>query len=80
VCREAEARDEAMAAVGRALETGALTPEAASAARRRRAARRRWVERTGSRPDAGVIGCAEHRDLRAEILGRVNHGEPPRPS
>lgn len=79
VCREAEARDEAMAAVGRALETGALTREAAAAARRRRAARRRWVERTGPRHDVSVIGCAEHRELLAEILDRANHREPPRP-
>jgi beta-N-acetylhexosaminidase len=79
VCREAGARDEAVAAVGRALETGALTAEAARAACRRRATRRRWVERTRPRPDTSVIGCAEHRELLAEILDRAGHATPPGP-
>jgi beta-N-acetylhexosaminidase len=79
VCREAGARGEAVAAVGRALETGALTPEAASAATRRRSARRRWVERTRPRPDPSVIGCAAHRELLAEILGRSSQPGPPEP-
>ena len=77
VCREAGARDEAVAAVGRALETGALTPKAAAAASLRRATRRRWVERTRPRPDTSVIGCAEHREILAEILGRASQPEPP---
>jgi beta-N-acetylhexosaminidase len=80
VCRESEARDEAVAAVGRALESGALTPGAASAARGRRAALRRWVERTRPRPDTAVIGCAEHRELLAEILGRAGDRGSPGPA
>lgn len=78
VCREASTRDDAVATVGRALQSGALPREAVAAARARRAALRRWVERTRSRPDAGVIGCAEHRDLLAELVGRARDGEPPR--
>ncbi|HEY7139980.1 MAG TPA: beta-N-acetylhexosaminidase [Methylomirabilota bacterium] len=71
VCRESEARDEAVAAVGRALDRGAVTAKAAAEARGRRAALRRWVEATGPRPGLDVIGCAEHRELLAEILGRA---------
>lgn len=77
VCREAEARDEAVETVGLALEAGVLTAEAVPSASRRRAALRRWVERTRPRPDASVIGCAEHRELLAEILGRSSPPEPP---
>ena len=81
VCRELETRTEAAVAVGEALESGALTPEAARAARGRRAALRRWVERARPRPDLDVIGCAEHRDLVAEILARAgaagSTGPPP---
>ena len=71
VCREAPARDEALEAVRRALEGGGLGPEAVLAARKRRAALRRWVERTGPAPDPRAIGCPEHQELRAEILGRA---------
>ena len=71
VCRHAEARDEAVTAVRRALEGGASEREAVLAARKRRAALRRWVERTGPGPDPRAIGCPEHRELRAEILGRA---------
>ena len=77
VCRESEARDEAVAAVARALESGALTPDAASAARGRRAALRRWVERARPRPGIDVIGCAEHCELLAEILGRTGDTQSP---
>ena len=77
VCREADTRTEAVAAVGRALESGTLTPEAAQAARGRRAALRRWVERARPRPDLDVIGCAEHRDLLAEVLARASAPESP---
>jgi beta-N-acetylhexosaminidase len=80
VCREAGARDEAVAAVKRALGTGALSPEAAATASRRRAARRQWVELRGPRPDTSVIGCAEHRELLAEILNRASQSEVRRPS
>jgi beta-N-acetylhexosaminidase len=76
VCREAEAREDAIDRVGRAIESGAVAPAAASAARERRASLRRWVERTRARPETSVIGCREHRDLLAEILGRVG-GCPP---
>jgi beta-N-acetylhexosaminidase len=71
VCREAPARDEAVNAVRRAVEGGVLAPEALMASRKRRAALRRWVERTGPAPDARAIGCPEHQELRAEILGRA---------
>jgi beta-N-acetylhexosaminidase len=71
VCRHAETRDEAVGAIGQGLEDGALTPEAVSSARARRAALRRWVERTGTSPDPRAIGCREHQELRAEILGRA---------
>jgi beta-N-acetylhexosaminidase len=71
VCRQAQARDEALEAVRRALERGDLGSEAVLAARKRRAALRRWVERTGPEPDARAIGCPEHQELRAEILGRA---------
>jgi beta-N-acetylhexosaminidase len=71
VCRREPARDEAVAAIRRALEQGRLAPEAVTAARERRAALRRWVERTGPPPDARAIGALEHRELRAEILGRA---------
>jgi beta-N-acetylhexosaminidase len=71
VCRQAGARAEAVDAVTRALEGGSLAPEAISAARERRAALRAWVERTGPRPDSSAIGCPEHQELRAEILGRA---------
>ena len=77
VCREKETRGEAVAAVELALATGALTPRAASAASRRRSAQRRWVERTRPRPDADVIGCAEHRELLADIVGRAGQLAPP---
>jgi beta-N-acetylhexosaminidase len=80
VCREPETRAEAIAAVGRALESGALTPDAAQAARGRRAALRRWVERTRPRPDLDVIGCVEHRELQAEILGRAGATGSPGPA
>jgi beta-N-acetylhexosaminidase len=80
VCREAEARDAAVDHVRRAIETGAVTPEAASAARKRRVVLRRWVERTRPRPNTGVIGCAEHQDLLAEILGRAGADPPTQPA
>ena len=60
-----------MTAVERALAGGAIAPSAAAAARARRRALRRWVERTSGKPDASVIGCAEHRELVEEILDRA---------
>jgi beta-N-acetylhexosaminidase len=77
VCRESEARDDAVVAVGRALESGALTPESVAAARARRVALRRWVERTQPRPALDVIGCAEHQELLAEILARARDDGSP---
>ncbi len=71
ICRLPETRDEAVAAVGHALESGAVPPWAAARARERRVALRRQVERTRPRPDVGVIGCAEHRELADEILARA---------
>jgi beta-N-acetylhexosaminidase len=76
VCREAEARDEAIEGVRRAIEAGAVTPAAAAAARERRVVLRRWVERIRPRPGGSVIGCAEHRDLLAEILRRGGESRP----
>jgi beta-N-acetylhexosaminidase len=71
VCREDATRKEAVASVEQALVNGALAPPAAEAAFARRAALRQWVERTQSRPAASVIGCAEHRELREEIIARA---------
>jgi beta-glucosidase-like glycosyl hydrolase len=71
VCRDAAARDATVAAVGEALDVGELSPEAASAARHRRRVLRAWVDGAAPRPDVGVIGCREHRDLVAEVLGRA---------
>jgi len=71
VCREAPDQEEALREVARALETGALPPSAALAARGRRVGLREWVEQARPRPDVGVIGCVEHRELVNEILGRV---------
>jgi beta-N-acetylhexosaminidase len=78
VCRDAWARNEAVEAVRRGLQAGVVTPEAASTARERRAALRRWVDGMGSRPDTSVIGCREHQELLAEILGRA--GDPGLPA
>ena len=75
VCRDAAARQETAERVRRGLETGVLTPAAPAAARRRRTALRAHVEQAGPRPDAGVIGCPEHRDLLEEVLSRA--GDPP---
>jgi beta-N-acetylhexosaminidase len=80
ICRDAGARDEGVKAVRRALETGVVAPEATVAARGRRAALRHWAEGTGPRPDPSVIGCPEHRELLAEVLGRAGGTEPPRPA
>jgi beta-glucosidase-like glycosyl hydrolase len=79
VCRETATREEAVAAVERALVEGALASAAADAACARRAALRRWVERTRSRPDPSVIGCAEHRELLDEVLARSGTVAPEAP-
>jgi beta-N-acetylhexosaminidase len=76
VCRRAADRQEALWAVQRALEDGSLAPEAVAVARERRAELRRWVERTRPRPDVRAIGAPEHRELRAEILGRAGDISP----
>src|SRR5438128_2550402 len=72
VCRSAEARREAVAAIGREIDRGAL--DLAPAVQRRHAARR-LIGTAGSRPDVSVIGCAEHRALAAEVVQRA--GAPP---
>ena len=76
ICRLPETRDEAVIAVGQALASGALPSAAATRARARRAALRQQIERAGPRPDATVIGCAEHRELAAEVLARAGPGTP----
>jgi beta-N-acetylhexosaminidase len=80
VCREAATRDEAVAAVGSALDTGTLTAAVVSAARHRRAVLRQWVERARPRPDPRVIGSIEHRELLAEVAARVGARDPSEPS
>jgi len=72
VCRSSEARNEAVAAIGREIDRGAL--DLAPAVQRRQAARR-LIGTAGSRPDVSVIGCAEHRALAAEVVQRA--GAPP---
>jgi len=64
VCRGAEARRDAAAAIGAAIDRGAL--DLAAAVSRRRAVRR-LVEAAGPPPDVAVIGCAEHRALAQEV-------------
>jgi beta-N-acetylhexosaminidase len=64
VCRSAEARRAAAAAIGTAIDRGTL--DLALAASRRRAVRR-LVEAAGPPPDMSVIGCAEHRALADEV-------------
>ena len=76
ICRLPETREEAVTAVGMALQSGALTPAAAAKARERRVAVKQQVERAQPRPDTGVIGCAEHRELAAEILARAGTRYP----
>ena len=71
ICRLQETRDEAVAAVERALESGALPAAAAAGARERRVTLRRALEHRAPRPDVGIIGCAEHRELAAEIVARA---------
>jgi len=65
VCRGAEARREAAAAIGREIDRGAL--DLAQSTRRRQAARRLVG---AARPDLSVIGCAEHRALAEEVARR----------
>ena len=67
ICRSAEARDAAVAAIERDLELGALDP---APARRRRRAVLALVTAAGPRPDLSVIGCAEHRALADEVARR----------
>ena len=62
ICRSAEARDEAVAAIGEDIDRGAL--DLAQAVRRRQTARRLTA---GPRPDVSVIGCPEHRALGEEV-------------
>jgi len=67
ICRNAEARDAAVAAIERDIERGVLD---VAAAQRRRRAIRELVAAAGPRPDLSVIGCAEHRALAEEVARR----------
>ena len=78
VCRDAAARAATILAVEETLDTGELSSEAAGAARQRRRVLRTWADGTGARPDVGVIGCPEHRELLAELLGRAGDVDPTR--
>ncbi|HEV8310429.1 MAG TPA: beta-N-acetylhexosaminidase [Methylomirabilota bacterium] len=66
VCRDATSRGEALGALEAALAAGRLSLDAA---RRRRAALRALASARPT-PDVGVIGCAEHRELAAEVARR----------
>jgi len=68
VCQSAQARNEAVAAIGRELDRGVL--DLAPAVERRQAARR-LIATAGPRPDVSVIGCAEHRALAEEVARRA---------
>jgi beta-N-acetylhexosaminidase len=70
VCRDLAGQQATVAAVRQALDSGALAPEAAAAARHRRRVLRAWVEGAAPRPSTSVIGCSEHRELLAEIIRR----------
>jgi len=73
VCRSAEARHEAAAAIGRDIDRGAL--DLAPAVQRRQAVRR-LIATAGPRPDVSVIGCAEHRALAEEVAQRARWSFP----
>jgi len=68
ICRSASARDEAVQVIGDEIDRGTL--DLAPAVGRRQAARR-LVGAAGPRPDASVIGCAEHRALGEEVARRA---------
>src|SRR5437899_7718768 len=68
VCQSSEARNEAVVAIGREIDRGAL--DLAPAVQRRQAARR-LIGTAGSRPDVSVIGCVEHRALAEEVVRRA---------
>jgi beta-N-acetylhexosaminidase len=68
VCRDARARDESVALIAREIDRGAL--DLAAAVKRRQAVRR-LIDAAGPPPDVSVIGCAEHRDLAAEVARRA---------
>jgi len=73
VCRSAEARHEAAAAIGRDIDRGAL--DLAPAVQRRQAVRQ-LIATAGPRPDVSVIGCAEHRALAEEVAQRARWSFP----
>src|SRR6266436_2569862 len=73
VCQSAEARNEAVAAIGRELDRGVL--DLAPAVQRRQAVRR-LIATAGPRPDVSVIGCAEHRALAEEVAQRARWSFP----
>jgi beta-N-acetylhexosaminidase len=76
VCRDPEGRAQAVSALHESWHAGRTSPAALVAARRRRVEARRLVAQ-GPRADDSAIGCVEHRELVAEILGRGGSGEPP---
>lgn len=76
VCRDAVARAEAVRAVAEAQATAPWRLDLAGARTRRVAIRARVVA-AGPPPPISVIGCAEHRDLAAEV--RRRGGVPPDP-
>jgi beta-N-acetylhexosaminidase len=67
ICRDAARWRAACVALEGELEAGRLDP---AASRARRAALRRRIRAAGPPPELSVIGCAEHRDLAAEVAGR----------
>ena len=79
VCREAAGQKATVEAVQEALDVGDLTPEGTSAARHRRQVLRTWVDGAAPRPDVSVIGCAEHREVMAEVLRRAGAVPSPAP-
>jgi beta-N-acetylhexosaminidase len=70
-CREPAGQQAAVTAIREALDRGDLAPEAAAAARHRRRALRGWIDGVGPRPSTSIIGCPEHRELLAEVVGRT---------
>jgi len=68
ICGDRGAQGAAVAVVRAAMAEGELSLDRARA---RRAALRARVVAAGPRPDVAVIGCAEHRELAAEIARRA---------
>lgn len=71
ICRDAEPRQRAVAAVEAGAAAGRID---LAAGRARRVRLRRLVESAAPRPDVAVIGCAEHRALADEVHRRASAG------